>query len=38
MAIQTSLHKPLERAAAIALFLQYLLPWLSQVLNLGLFK
>jgi 4-hydroxybenzoate polyprenyltransferase len=38
MAIQTSLHKPLERAAAIALFLQYLLPWLNQVLNLGLFK
>lgn len=38
MAIQTSLHKPLESAAAIALVLQYFLPWLDQVLSLGLFK
>jgi 4-hydroxybenzoate polyprenyltransferase len=38
MAIQGSLQKPLERAAAIALFLQYMLPWLNQVLHLGLFK
>lgn len=38
MAIQGSLQKPLERAAAIALFLQYVLPWLDQVWHLGLFK
>jgi 4-hydroxybenzoate polyprenyltransferase len=38
IAIQASLHKPLERAAAIALLLQFVLPWLNQLLNLGLFK
>jgi 4-hydroxybenzoate polyprenyltransferase len=38
MAIQGSLQKPLERAAAIALLLQFILPWLNQVLDLGLFK
>lgn len=37
MAIQGTLQKPLEHAAALALVLQYLLPWLSQVLHLGLF-
>ncbi len=38
MAIQGSLQKPLERAAAIALLLQYVVPWLDQVWHLGLFK
>jgi len=37
MAIQGALQKPLERAASIALLLQYLLPWLDQVIGLGLF-
>lgn len=37
-AVQTSLLRPLERAAAIALLLQYLLPWLNQVVNMGIFK
>lgn len=37
MAIQGSLQKPLERAAALALFLQYFLPWISALLNLNLF-
>jgi len=37
IAIQGSFQKPLERAAASALILQYLIPWLDQVLNLGLF-
>jgi hypothetical protein len=37
MAIQGALQKPLERAAAVALLLQYILPWLDQVFNLGLF-
>ena len=32
--IQAPLHKPLERAAALALLLQFLLPWLAQVLNI----
>lgn len=37
VAIQGSLQKPLERAAALALLLQYLVPWLDQLWNLGLF-
>jgi 4-hydroxybenzoate polyprenyltransferase len=37
MAIQGALHKPLEQAAALALVLQYVLPWLDQFWNLGLF-
>lgn len=37
IAIQGAFQKPLERAAAIALLLQYVLPWLDQVLGLGLF-
>lgn len=37
MAIQGSLQKPLERAAALALILQYLIPWLDQILNIGWF-
>jgi 4-hydroxybenzoate polyprenyltransferase len=37
MAILIALHKPLEQAAALALVLQYVLPWLDQVWNLGLF-
>lgn len=37
MAIQGSLQKPLERAAALALIFQYLIPWLDQVLNIGWF-
>ncbi len=36
--IQNSLLKPVERAAAIALLLQYILPWLNQLFNLGIFK
>ena len=38
MAIQGSLQKPLERAAAIALLFQFVIPWLDQVWHLGLFK
>lgn len=37
MAIQGSLQKPLERAAAIALLLMYIVPWLDQIWHLGLF-
>jgi 4-hydroxybenzoate polyprenyltransferase len=37
MAIQGSLQKPLERAAALALTLQYFLPWLSDLFNINLF-
>lgn len=37
MAVQGALQKPLERAAAIALLLQYILPWLDQVFKWGLF-
>lgn len=37
MAIQASLQKPLERAVAMALILQFLLPWLDQLWQLGLF-
>jgi 4-hydroxybenzoate polyprenyltransferase len=37
IAIQGAFQKPLEHAAALALILQYLLPWLSEVLHLGLF-
>ena len=37
-AVQASLLRPLERAAAIALLCQYLLPWLNQVVNMGIFK
>lgn len=36
--LKTSLLTPLERAAAIALVCQYLLPWLNQALNMGIFK
>jgi len=32
--IQAPLHKPLERAAALALLLQFILPWIAQVLNI----
>jgi hypothetical protein len=35
MAIQASLQKPFERAAALALLLQYLLPWLAALLKLN---
>ena len=34
---QQILQKPLERAAALSLFLQFFLPWADQLLNLGLF-
>jgi len=37
MAIQGSLQKPLERAAALALILQYLVPWLDQIFKFGWF-
>ena len=37
MAIQGSVQKPFERAAALALVLQYLLPWLADFLNINLF-
>lgn len=36
--LQTSLLRPLIKAAAIALLLQYVLPWLNQVVQMGLFK
>ncbi len=36
MAIQASLQKPFERAAALALILQYLLPWVGNLLNINL--
>ncbi len=35
--IQNAFQKPLERAAALALLLQFLVPWLDQLLHLGLF-
>lgn len=35
--IQGVFHKPIERAAALAFVLQYALPWLNQLWNLGLF-
>lgn len=37
LAIQNAFHKPLERAAALALALLYILPWLDQFWRLGLF-
>ena len=37
MTIQGSVQQPFERAAALALVLQYLLPWLSVALKLNLF-
>lgn len=37
MAIQASMQKPFERAAALALVLQYVLPWLADLLNLKVF-
>jgi len=37
MAIQGAFQIPLEQAAALALLLQYLVPWLDQVWHLGLF-
>jgi hypothetical protein len=37
IAIQGAFQKPLEYAAALALILQYLLPWLNDILHLGLF-
>ncbi len=37
MAVQGALQKPLERAAAIALLLQFILPWLDQIFKWGLF-
>lgn len=36
--IQTSLLRHFVQAAAIALLLQYILPWLNQVVNMGIFK
>ena len=36
--LQNSLLRPLIQAAAIALLLQYVLPWLNQVVNMGIFK
>lgn len=35
--IQNAFQKPLERAAALALLLQFLVPWLDQLFHLGLF-
>lgn len=35
MAIQGAFQKPLERAASIALLLQFLLPWFDQFIDLG---
>ncbi len=35
--IQNAFQKPLERAAALALLMQFLVPWLDQLLHLGLF-
>ena len=32
-----SMQKPLERAVALALMLQFFIPWLDQVLRLGIF-
>jgi 4-hydroxybenzoate polyprenyltransferase len=37
IAVQGALQKPLERAASIALLLQFILPWLDQVYNWELF-
>ena len=37
MAVQGALQKPLELAAALALLLQYLLPWVGDLLNLNMF-
>ena len=37
MAIQGMVQKPFERAAALALTLQYLLPWVGDLLNLNNF-
>ena len=36
--IQNAFQKPLERAAALALLLQYIVPWLDELFQLGLFK
>ena len=36
--IQTSLLRHLVQAAAIALLLMYILPWLNQVVSMGIFK
>ncbi|MBG0786344.1 MAG: UbiA family prenyltransferase [Anaerolineaceae bacterium] len=36
--IQNSLLRPVERAAAIGLLLQYILPWLNQFIDLGIFN
>ncbi len=36
-ALTLSLKEPLERAAALALMLQFILPWLNDVLQLGIF-
>lgn len=38
MEVQTPLHKPLEFTAAAALFLNFFLPWLDQLLKLNIFK
>lgn len=35
--VQTIIHKPLERAVALALVLQYLIPWVGQFLKPGIF-
>ena len=35
--IQNAFQKPLERAAAFALLLQFIVPWLDQLFHLGLF-
>ena len=36
--IQNAMQKPFERAAALALLLQFIVPWLDELLHLGLFK
>ena len=36
--IQNAFQKPFERAAALALLFQFIVPWLDTLLNLGLFK
>jgi len=37
IALQGKFHKPVERAAALALLLQYVIPWLREFLNLNPF-
>jgi len=35
--IQNAFQKPLQQAAALALLVQFLVPWLDQLFHLGLF-